>query len=172
MRIKTQKNPNFVQKTVYQNNFTCKIKKTIISLKKIFMKKVSTILLLLIAGAGIIFAGVTFQYFTGRPNSDGILLEWKTGDEGDTKYFDIERSANTPDNFLSIKTINATGSNSYYSYQDNSVYKSSPTSSSLYYYRLKCVYQNGNYSFTNPISVVHSVSGIKTTWGSIKAIFR
>jgi hypothetical protein len=136
------------------------------------MKKfihISCILFLLISAAGIL-ASVTLQYFTAKTNFDGILVEWKTGDEGGTVTFDLERSATTPDNFISIKTFNSTGNNSYYSYQDNSV--NMVSSNAIYYYRLKCIQGNGAYTYSNSISVVHSISGIKTTWGSIKAIFR
>ncbi|MFA7360089.1 MAG: hypothetical protein WC139_03535 [Candidatus Kapaibacterium sp.] len=133
--------------------------------------RVSKILFLVLVTAGIAFAGLTFEYFTGKTNSDGILLEWKTGDENGTAKFEIERSASTPNSFIYVKTVNANGSNSYYSYQDNSVDMNKSTSS-VYYYRLKCQNSNGSYSYTNTITVVHTVSGIKNTWGSIKAIFR
>jgi hypothetical protein len=125
--------------------------------------------------SGIVFAAVSLQYFTARNNAEGILIEWKTLDEDGTAKFDIERSANTPDNFIYIGTKNATGNNSYYSYQDNSVEigGGNNPANSIYYYRLKCVQPGGgNYSYTNHITVSHSVSGIRSTWGSIKAIFR
>ena len=137
------------------------------------MKKILLFNILIIIGVFtvIAYASVTLQYFTGKTNADGILLEWKTIDESGTSYFDIERSANSPDNFVSIKLISATGNNSYYTYQDNGVNLNQRTSS-IYYYRLKCVTPSNSYSFTYTISVTHSVSGIKSTWGSIKAIFR
>lgn len=136
------------------------------------MRKISAkILLVILITAGTALASLTFEYFTGRTNSDGILLEWKTGDESGTTKFEVERSASTPNNFIYVNTIYATGSNSYYSYQDNGV-GFRDNSSSVYYYRLKCVNSNGSYSYTNNITVVHTVSGIKNTWGSIKAIFR
>jgi len=115
-------------------------------------------------------AAVTLQYFTARTNANGVLVEWKTGDEGGAVKFEIERSAETPDNFMYINYVNATGNNSYYSYQDNSVDFGSNTA--LYFYRLKCIESNGNYTYTNHITVTHTVSGIRSTWGSIKAIFR
>ena len=123
--------------------------------------------------SGIIYAGVTLQYFTARTQGESILVEWKTLEEEGTVKFDIERSAVNPNNFIFINSLNAKGNNSYYSYLDNSVEMLfSPTNNSIYYYRLKCIKQDGSYSYTNYISVVHSVSGIKSTWGSIKAIFR
>jgi hypothetical protein len=132
-------------------------------------KKLTTLFLLFII-ASVAFGGLTFEFFTAKTNTDGILLEWKTGDESGIVKFDIERSAVTPNSFVFIKSLSALGNNSYYSYQDNGVdFKSN---SSVYYYRLKCITSNGTYSYTNTITVVHTVSGIKNTWGSIKAIFR
>ena len=86
------------------------------------MRKVVPITLLLIVfSAGLLFAGLTMQYFTAKSNQDGILLEWKTGDEGGVCTFDIERSAGNLNNFIYINTIHSTGNNSYYSYQDNNL---------------------------------------------------
>lgn len=121
--------------------------------------------------SAIIFAAVSLQYFTAKNNSEGILVEWKTVDEAGTVKFDLERSVNTPDNFLSLHSKNATGNNSYYSYQDNSV-EAMNSSATIYYYRLKCSDAAGAYTYTNHITVSHTVSGIRSTWGSIKAIFR
>lgn len=133
--------------------------------------KKSILFILVLAAWGVLYASVTLQYFTAREVNDGILIEWKTGDEGGTTRFDIERSAVNPDNFIFLKSISATGNNSYYSYLDNSVTRAN-NSSIVYYYRLKCIQQNGSYVYSNVITVIHSVSGIKNTWGSIKAIFR
>lgn len=122
--------------------------------------------------SGVLFAAVTLQYFTARDNANGVLVEWKTGDEAGTTKFEIERSAESPDNFIYIDFKTATGNNSFYSYQDNSVDLGNGRTSALYFYRLKCIEPNGNYTFTNHITVTHTVSGIRSTWGSIKAIFR
>lgn len=130
------------------------------------------VLLLILFSSGLLYASVTLQYFVARDNSNGVLVEWKTSDEGGTAKFEIERSADRPDNFMYIDFKNATGNNSYYSYQDNSVDFGNNRTSSIYYYRLKCVEENGNYTYTNHITVSHTVSGIRSTWGSIKAIFR
>ena len=134
--------------------------------------RVLKIFALIVFITSVVFAGVTLQYFTAKTQGEGILIEWKTADEGGAVSFEIERSAQNPNNFIYITTINAAGNNSYYSYQDNTVESSSPTSNSIYYYRLKCNYSGGSPTYTNYISVVHTLSGIKSTWGSIKAIFR
>lgn len=132
------------------------------------------ILLLILVSSGFLYAAVTLQYFTARDNSSGVFVEWKTNEENGTVKFEIERSADKPDNFIYINNKDATGNNSYYSYQDNSVdYNGSGVrTTSIYYYRLKCIEGNGNFTYTNHITVTHTVSGIRSTWGSIKAIFR
>jgi len=137
---------------------------------KKFLPNTKLVVLLLFI-SGLIYASVTLQYFVARDNGTGVLVEWKTNEEGGTVKFEIERSADTPDNFIYIDFKTATGNNSYYSYQDNSV-DLGDRSSEIYFYRLKCVEGNGNYTYTNHITVSHTVSGIRSTWGSIKAIFR
>ncbi len=134
------------------------------------MKKIVLLLIVSLFTLTVAIASVSFHFFTAKSNSDGVLIEWKTGDEDGVSRFEIERSAGSMENFIFIKAINATGNNSFYSYQDNSV--SFKMSSSLYYYRLKCIKPDGSFTYSNTISVMYTVSGIKDTWGSIKAIFR
>jgi len=137
---------------------------------KMINRNILAALLLLITG--LLYGAVTLQYFVARDNASGVLVEWKTSEEGGTSKFEIERSADTPDNFIYIDNKTATGNNSYYSFQDNSVDIGNGRTSAIYFYRLKCVEGNGNFTYTNHITVSHTVSGIRSTWGSIKAIFR
>lgn len=129
-------------------------------------------LLFILLSSSLLYASVTLQYFVARDNTQGVLVEWKTSDEAGTVKFEIERSADTPDNFIFINYKDATGNNSYYSFQDNSVEVGTGRTTSIYYYRLKCVNGSGNVTYTDHITVSHTVSGIRSTWGSIKAIFR
>jgi hypothetical protein len=124
------------------------------------------ILLLLLATA--VFAGTFLEYFHGRSEGDDIRLDWKTREEVDLQNFKIERK--TPQSsFVEITTIQPKGSNSYYSYLDQTTYK--PTDM-VFIYRLKIVSTNGQASYSNEVTVSHNVSGVKRTWGSIKAMFR
>ncbi|MBE2279223.1 MAG: hypothetical protein IAE91_02440 [Ignavibacteriaceae bacterium] len=61
------------------------------------------------------------------------------------------------------------GSNSSYSFLDEGAYKSSDV---LYIYRLKIIDKDNTQAYSKEISVNHAVSGVKKTWGSIKAMFR
>ena len=139
------------------------------------MRKIKShikILLLILVTSGLLYSAVTLQYFVARDNPTGVFVEWKTNEENGTTKFEIERSADKPDNFIYINYKDATGDNSYYSYQDNSVDANAGRNASVYFYRLKCIEGNGNFTYTNHITVTHTVSGIRSTWGSIKAIFR
>jgi hypothetical protein len=131
---------------------------------KMKLSQIFTILLI----ATAVFAGTFLEYFHGRSEGDDIRLEWKTREEVNLQHFNIERK--TPQSsFVEIATIQPKGSNSYYAYVDQSVYK--PTDM-IFVYRLKIVDTNGQAAYSNEVSVSHSVSGVKRTWGSIKAMFR
>ncbi|MEO8513896.1 MAG: hypothetical protein ABI543_10075 [Ignavibacteria bacterium] len=133
------------------------------------LKIASITCLLIILAAGFLYAATELQYFTGKNESDSILLEWKTGQEDNLNHFEIERSASAPNNYVNIGSLTAIGSNSYYYFRDNT---STMNSVPIYYYRLKIVDNNGNYVYSQTITVAHVISSVRDTWGSIKAIFR
>lgn len=115
-----------------------------------------------------IYAGAYIDYFHARSEGEDVRLEWKTGEELNLDKFVIERK--TPQSsFVDIATIDPKGSNSYYSYLDKNAYKSNDL---LFNYRLKIVDNNSIISYSSEVTVSHNVSGVKRTWGSIKAMFR
>lgn len=115
-----------------------------------------------------VYAGAFLDYFHGRSEGEDIRLEWKTGEEVNLEHFIIERK--TPQStYAELATIEPKGSNSYYSYLDNSAYK---VTDLVFIYRLKIVDTNGQISYSSEVTVAHNVSGVKRTWGSIKAMFR
>jgi hypothetical protein len=124
--------------------------------------------LIVLLAVTALYAGAYLEYFQGRSEGDDIRLEWKTGEEVNLQNFKIERK--TPQNsFVEIATVQPKGNNSYYSYLDQSAYKMSGL---IFIYRLKIVDTNGQASYSNEVTVSHNVSGVKRTWGSIKAMFR
>ncbi|MBI1806333.1 MAG: hypothetical protein HYR76_04695 [Ignavibacteria bacterium] len=103
--------------------------------------------------------------------SDGInvTLRWVTEDETNVARFEIERSSGNDGNFVMIGALDVKGS-SLYEFVDNSAFRRITT---LYQYRVKVVFSNGaNPFFTAPLTVSHTVSGVRRTWGSIKSMFR
>lgn len=114
--------------------------------------------------------GALIDYFHVRNNGDDAIIEWKTSQENNVKNFVIQRSSSrSPDMFSDVATINPHPDNPYYSYTDKSVYKSNDY---VFIYQLKIVDNNGDVSHAGPVSVSLSISGVKRTWGSIKAMFR
>ena len=121
---------------------------------------------------GILTAGAFLNYFNTRSDNGNVIISWQTGSENYdgkvVKEFVIERA---PFNgtYVDIQTVAAKGSNSTYEYVDESAYK---TNDQVYIYRLRIVDNDGSTSYSGLSQVAHSVSGIKQTWGSIKALFR
>lgn len=116
----------------------------------------------------LLFAGSTLEFFRGRSENSKVILEWKSREEIALKEFIVERKAINGD-YIPLATISPKGNNSYYTFIDETAFKSQ---GSIYYYRLKLVDFNGAISYSNEISIFHSVSSVKRTWGSIKAMFR
>jgi len=115
-----------------------------------------------------VYAGAYISYFHARSESDDIRLEWQTGDESNLQKFVIERR--TPQSsYIEVESISPNGNNSYYTYLDQNTYK---TNDIIFIYRLKIVDDNGTVTYSNDASVSHNISGVKRTWGSIKAMFR
>jgi Icc-related predicted phosphoesterase len=115
-----------------------------------------------------VYAGAYIDYFHARSDGEDVRLEWKTGEENNLQKFVIERKS-PQTNFAEIGIINPTGSNSFYSFTDKNAYKSTDL---LFNYRLKIVDNSNQVSYSHEVPVSHSVSGVKRTWGSIKAMFR
>lgn len=129
--------------------------------------KLSTIILTF-AIIATVYAGAYIEYFHGRSDSEDVRLEWQTGEESNLQKFVIERK--TPQSsFTEIATISPKGNNSYYSFIDQNAYKMNDI---VFVYRLKIVDNSGQLTFSHETTVSHSISGVKRTWGSIKAMFR
>lgn len=130
------------------------------------MKKSTTFIVFLIVAT--IYAGASVSYFHVRSEGDNIKLEWQTSSESNLQNFVIERK--TPQStFIEVGSVSPKGSSSVYSYVDQNTYK---TNDVIFIYRLKLVDYDGSVSYSYETTVSHSVSSVKRTWGSIKAMFR
>ncbi len=124
----------------------------------------------------------TITYLKGRADVDAILIEWQSGSEEGIQSYTIERSEIRNNDFQSIGTITATGSNSSYKYRDAAINSMIPVDGTggtskvpladLYKYRLKINYENNVVSYSQTISVTRPSSAVKRTWGMIKEMFR
>jgi len=132
------------------------------------MKKISLILTIILLG-GTMFSGAYFNSINGWSESNDIVIKWETGVENNLDHFTVERK--TPNSsFVPINNIEPKGNNSVYKYIDEGLFK---TDSDIYIYRI-AIYENNNPTpaYSQEIAVSHSLSFVKRTWGSIKAMFR
>ena len=126
------------------------------------------VITLLFALTGVLTAGAFLNYFTTRSDNGNVVISWQTGQETNVSNFVIERMP-INGSYVSIASVASKGNNSTYEYVDESAYK---TNDQVYVYRLKIVDNDGSTSYSGVSHVAHSVSGVKQTWGSIKALFR
>jgi hypothetical protein len=130
------------------------------------MKKKLIISLIVITFSAI-YAGALLTNFSVKSQDGNVVVSWQTSSETDVKDFVIQRSS-VKGGWVDIATIEPEADHSY-EYVDQSAYK---TTDAIYYYQLKIVDYNGSVSYSNKETVAHSVSSVKRTWGSIKALFR
>lgn len=126
---------------------------------------------ILLTMSGSLFGEAYISEFHATRQNNAVLLEWATDFESGLKSFEIQRSVDQS-SWLKIETVKAVGETTeknYYRHIDNSVYK--PAESS-FYYRIVLAYHSGQRVVHDTIVSVSGSSGIRHTWGSIKATFR
>ena len=134
------------------------------------MRNLMLICLLFLFSAGLTYADV-IKAGSFQANSDGVnvTLYWITEDESNIARFEIQRRSGFEGDFTTIATVDPKGS-SLYEFVDHSAFRKITT---IYQYRIKVVFSNGtNPVYAGPLTVSHTVSGVRRTWGSIKAMFR
>jgi len=129
--------------------------------------KISVFLTLLLSTT--LFAGAIIISFTAESDGENIILKWTTTQESNLHYFVVERKAVGGSFGLVSQPIQSKGDNSSYEFTDENAFKANDV---LFVYRLKIVDEDNNVSYSGEVSVTHSVSSVKRTWGSIKALFR
>jgi hypothetical protein len=134
-------------------------------------KKLCLSLIITFVVSALLFAGVYIEKFTVQSENGNVNIEWKTQDESTVSRFEVERKSGNSDSFIMIASVTPLGNNSDYQYIDRSAYK---TTDALYVYRLKIIDKNSSVDpvYTNSITITHKVSSVKSTWGSIKSMFR
>ncbi|MBV6511762.1 MAG: hypothetical protein HRU80_09080 [Ignavibacteriales bacterium] len=115
-----------------------------------------------------LISGAFIEFFQAKSENSAVKLEWKTNTESSLKEFVVERKT-VNGNFIVIGKVAARGDNSYYTFIDEAAFKSNDY---VFVYRLKLVDTDSQHSYSKEISVSHSLSDVKRTWGSIKAMFR
>ncbi len=138
--------------------------------EKYTMKKYFPITLVILAcSASLAIGGAEILSFYAFPALNHCQLEWQSGIETDMNQYTIERSSDG-EVFGPVGQVSAQGSFSQYNFTDRS-----PLLADIertFYYRLKIVDRNGNFSYSEVREVSLTFSAVQHTWGSIKAMFR
>ncbi|MBL8004720.1 MAG: hypothetical protein JNL36_06465 [Candidatus Kapabacteria bacterium] len=123
-------------------------------------------------------AEVSFDYFKARSDGSSVVIEWRSNAEKSVKQYDVERSLNGQP-YRYILTQQAQGpSVSYRVVDEEAVMKQGNNSdqskflANNYSYRLKIIGTNNSITYSEQVNVYHNVSGVRSTWGKIKEIFR
>jgi hypothetical protein len=128
--------------------------------------------LILITLPLLLYAGATINNFHARLENSMIILEWNTESEMNVSHFEIQRSTDKI-NWMKIGTVKSnTGTSNirqYYQFSENAIFKISTSSLN---YRLVVVDNQNNREIYSVVASVSGSSGIKRTWGSLKAMFR
>ena len=137
------------------------------------MKRFLLIVSLVLGGTGLLAGGGIISEFWAEPGYNMVTLHWTTLIESNLEGFEIQRGVDKA-NFEYLDFVPSQGNSTtpqHYSYVDRSVFKSTLRT---FYYRLKIVDNDENKepSYSKIISVTPFVSGVRHTWGSIKAMFR
>lgn len=139
-------------------------------------------IILIIIGLAVTFSYVFSQYeilnyLRAESQQDKIVVTWSSKDESNVQSYIIERSKNNS-YFKKITTVDAKGSSSEYRYVDEEVFMKAGESDQIqeegnYSYRLKIVKSNDALNqYSDVVSVSHSPSSVRRTWGMIKEMFR
>jgi hypothetical protein len=115
-------------------------------------------------------ANVSLEFFRGWNDGEYIKLEWKIepGEEIKIKQFEVWR-ATTQTPYAKIETILPEDGKDFYTYVDKNAYKPIDM---VFKYKIIFVEKNGQTSESHEYIVGSNPSGVKRTWGSIKAMFR
>lgn len=116
-----------------------------------------------------LFGGATIIDFSGYSEASRVVVQWTSIAEQDLQGYEIQRSMDGQ-SFNRLGFLDARGSNTGYTYVDDSVF--AKLSGRVYYYRLKIVNQDGSEAFSNVVTIESQISSAKHTWGSIKAMFK
>ncbi len=103
-----------------------------------------------------------------KSNGIDVTIHWSTIDETNVDHFEVLRSSGSTENFVSVGIVQK--GHSPYDFVDYSALMRTTT---VYQYQVVAHSTSGNILQTSPtVSVTHTVSGVRRTWGSIKSLFR
>jgi hypothetical protein len=110
--------------------------------------------------------------FQAKSQTAGVLVQWMSDNETNVAGFVIERSVQgNADAFVVIHKESSRGVGTQYTWLDDTAFK---TTDAFYRYRITPVDASGNQAGPQKYTqlIRSSISSVRRTWGSIKAMFR
>lgn len=126
-----------------------------------------------------VYSQAVIEGFVARSDGRAITLEWRTAQEQNISVYEIERSPAHQTDFKRVGSVQARGGQQVYRFIDeNALVANVPgnhaatQSGVVYSYRLKIIDTGDKATYSSVISVAHTVSSVRRTWGMIKEMFR
>ena len=129
---------------------------------------VKIFLVLVLLSVSFSYAQQTVTYFSAKSDGGNVRVDWTSSNESDVNHYSLQRKS-PGTSYIEIASIQPKGNNSSYTYEDQSLYKAQDV---LFTYILVTINRTKSNESTSAVSVSPNISGIKRTWGSIKAMFR
>ena len=134
-------------------------------MKNLYLIKI----LIIVALIATAYAGANIQHFIANATGNNVDLEWQVLDESNIQYFVLQRKTSQTE-FVTLPNKIYPNGSLQYKYIDQSIYK---TNDEFLTYQIGTVYfNNPNIDWQATATARVSISGIRRTWGSIKAMFR
>ncbi len=124
------------------------------------------------------FAQAVIENLLARSDGRAITVEWRTSKETDIAIYEVERSPVNQTDFKKIGSVAARNTPQSYRFVDETALASytsggaSVQSGAVYVYRLKIIDTSDRITYSSTISVTHTISSVRRTWGMIKEMFR
>jgi len=128
------------------------------------------LLLVVVPGLALSSGPIKDGSFSAESDGNNIVIRWVSEDETNVTAFELERKAGLYGQFFLLTSMAPLGNNTVYEYVDDSALRVG--AESIYQYRVRVMLSDGSSVYSPEITVVHAVSSVRRTWGSIKAMFR
>ncbi len=125
-------------------------------------------IVLLFVSAAMVLGSVRFGEFTASPMDGYALITWTTEYESGVHEFAVERSIDGIE-FMEVATFEPHGPGVQYRFPDTDLFKQGTRT---FYYRIRCENVSGAPEYSDVQQTTIIISGIRQTWGSLKALFR
>ena len=121
-----------------------------------------------------LYGGVKKNSVQAKSNGSTITIWWETDNVSGIQSFKVLRSVSPLSGYEIVGTVYPKDGTSLYSFEDEQPFMKTTT---LYYYRIATIVDSGSESYepsldASGVVVDHTTSGVRRTWGSIKAMFR